>query len=119
MRTWVSTLCAAALTAAVMGAAMAEDRATVTGKVADSEGKPVEHATVMVYSAVVRKGYSEYCPTCWADCGKRSATNAEGKFTISGLNPDLVFTLLVLHDGYTPSTSRRSIRPPDPPIPPP
>jgi Carboxypeptidase regulatory-like domain len=83
------------------GVCLADERATVTGKVADSDGKPVEHATVLVYSAGVKKGYAEYCPTCWADCGKKAITDAEGSFSISGLNPDLIFKLLVLRDGYS------------------
>lgn len=91
----------AILWAALPSIAYGAERATVTGAVADSAGNPVDHATVMVYSAGVKKGYSEFCPTCWADCGKRAITDSAGKFTISGLNPDLVFTLLVLHDGHS------------------
>jgi hypothetical protein len=81
--------------------ARADERATITGKVTTSAGDPVEHATVLVYSAGVKKGYAEFCPTCWADCGKRTTTDAEGAFTITGLSPDLIFTLLVLRDGYS------------------
>lgn len=84
-------------------ACLAEDRATVIGRVADSTGKPVEHATVMVYKAGVKKGYSAYCPTCWADCGKRASTDAAGKFAIAGLDSNLLFTLLVVHEGYSPA----------------
>jgi uncharacterized GH25 family protein len=100
MRIWVSLL-AAAFAIAALGVARADDRATVTGKIADAGGKPVEHATVLVYSARVKKGYAEFCPTCWADCGKRTTTDAEGNFTISGLSPDLIFTLVALRDGYS------------------
>ncbi len=39
-------------------------------------------------------------PTCWTDCGKHVITDTEGAFTISGLDPDLWFTLLALRDGY-------------------
>jgi len=79
----------------------AAERATTTGKVTDAAGKPVEHATVLVYEAHVKKGYSVYCPTCWADCGKHAATDSDGSFTISGLNPDLMFKLLVVKDGFS------------------
>jgi hypothetical protein len=85
----------------LVAAADAQERATITGKVAENSGKPLEHTTVMVYEARVRKGYSAFCPTCWIDCGKRTATNAEGAFTISGLNPELVFTLLVIREGFS------------------
>ena len=80
---------------------IADERATVTGKVNDASGNPVTQATVLVYEAGVRKGYSIYCPTCWTDCGKRATTDSEGKFSISGLNSELVFTLLIVGDGYT------------------
>jgi hypothetical protein len=38
-------------------------RATATGRVLDITGKPVEHATVLVYEAHIRKGFSVYCPS--------------------------------------------------------
>jgi hypothetical protein len=34
------------------------------------------------------------------DCGKRTITDGEGTYSISGLNPDLVFKLLVVRNGY-------------------
>jgi len=80
--------------------ATAAERATITGTVQDANGKPIEHATVLVYEAGVKKGYSIYCPTCWVDCGKHTLTDAGGKYTIGGLNPELVFKLLVVKDGY-------------------
>jgi protocatechuate 3,4-dioxygenase beta subunit len=83
------------------GWAFADERATATGSVTDATGKPVEHATVLVYEAHVKKGYSVYCPTCWVDCGKHAVTDTEGNFTIAGLNSDLLFKLLVVKDGYS------------------
>jgi len=80
--------------------ALADERATATGKVTDAAGKPVEHATVLVYEGHVKKGYGVYCPTCWVDCGKHAFTDAEGNFTVQGLSPDLLFKLLVVKDGY-------------------
>lgn len=84
----------------IAGTAIGANRATATGKVIDADGKPVEHATVLVYEARVRKGYSVYCPTCWVDCGKRTVTGADGVFSIAGLDPDLVFKLLAVRNGY-------------------
>src|SRR5215471_2807088 len=104
MPNWTAAIAAAFL---ALSPASAVERVTVTGKVADAAGKPVEHATVLVYSAGVRKGYSIYCPTCWVDCGKHSATDAEGNFQISGLNPELVFDLLVVRDGYSATFIRK------------
>ena len=43
--------------------AFADDLLTLNGRVSDSAGKPVEHATVMVYHAGVKKGYNRYCPS--------------------------------------------------------
>ena len=82
---------------------LATDRAVITGTVTDNLGKPLKGATVMVWHAGVRKGYSSYCPGCYRDCGKRSTTDAAGSFTIGNLDPELWFELLVVRDGYTPT----------------
>src|SRR5258708_5718484 len=79
---------------------LAAESAYIKGKVFDAAGKPMEHAAVMVYEARVRTGYSIFCPTCWPDCGKHAFTDAEGNFSIAGLNPQLVFELLIVKDGY-------------------
>ncbi len=81
----------------------ATDGLRLTGTVSDEKGKPVEHATVLVYKAGVKKGYSAYCPTCYVDCGKRAITDSKGMFAIQGLSPDLWFQLLVALDGYQPA----------------
>jgi hypothetical protein len=83
--------------------AFADDRLTLTGTVSDSAGKPIEHATVMVYHAGVKKGYSTYSPSCYADCGKRTITDTHGMFSFKGLSPDLWFQLLVAGEGYEPA----------------
>jgi len=83
------------------------DRATLTGKVTDASGKPLEHATVLVYHAGEKRGYSTFCPSCYADCGKRAVTNAGGAFAINGLSRDLWFELLVVRSGYTPAFVKR------------
>lgn len=88
--------------------AQTKSTAVATGVVNDAAGKPVADATVVVYSAGVRKGYSTYCPTCYVDCGKRAATDATGKFTIAGLDDQLLFNLLVLKEGYAPIWIRRA-----------
>lgn len=83
--------------------AFAEGRLTLTGRVVDSAGKPIEHATVMVYHAGVKKGYSTYCPSCYADCGKRTVTDNQGMFTFKGLSRDLWLQLLVASEEYEPA----------------
>ena len=51
----------------------------------------------------MKKGYSTFCPSCYADCGKRTITDAQGKFAFKGLSPDLWFQLLVVGKGYEPT----------------
>jgi protocatechuate 3,4-dioxygenase beta subunit len=81
-------------------AASAADRALITGHVTGAAGNPLEHATVLVYHAGVKVGYSTFCPSCYADCGKRAVTDSRGSFMIENLSPDLKFELLVVRDGY-------------------
>jgi protocatechuate 3,4-dioxygenase beta subunit len=81
-------------------AAAAADRAMITGRVTGASGNPLEHATVLVYQAGVKLGYSTFCPSCYADCGKRAVTDSRGSFMIENLSPDLKFELLVVRDGY-------------------
>jgi hypothetical protein len=98
---WKAVLAALLFSGGAMS--FAADRATLTGTVTDAAGKPLDHATVLVYHAGVKKGYSTFCPSCYVDCGKRALTNASGAFTISGLSRDLWFELLVVHDRYMPT----------------
>jgi protocatechuate 3,4-dioxygenase beta subunit len=81
-------------------AAPAADCAMITGHVTGASGNPLEHATVLVYHAGVKVGYSTFCPSCYADCGKRAVTDSRGSFMIDDLSPDLTFELLVVRDGY-------------------
>src|SRR5207245_1606212 len=88
---------------AIPSQSIAADRLTLTGKATDAAGKPLERATVMVYHAGVKQGYSTFCPSCYSDCGKRTLTDSAGNFTVSSLSPDLYFELLIVHDGYLPT----------------
>ena len=86
----------------------AADRLTATGSVLDESTKqPIENATVLVHSAGVRTGYDQYCPTCYVDCGKRATTDPNGNFSIAGLSPDLLFTLLVVREGHSATFIRK------------
>jgi hypothetical protein len=85
----------------------AQDRAVVTGSVKDLAANPIANATVMVYSAGPKQGYGLYCPTCYTDCGKRTLSGPDGKFTIKGLSPDLHFDLLVVREGFRPTFLRK------------
>src|SRR5262245_42521806 len=88
---------------AALAPASAADRLTLTGKVTDISGKALDRATVMVYQAGVKQGYSTFCPSCYSDCGKRALTGPDGGYTIANLSPDLYFELLIVHDGYRPA----------------
>ena len=83
------------------------DHASISGKVVNAEGSPVDNATVLIYKAAVKTGYSTYCPTCYVDCGKHVLTSSDGTFEIGGLSQDLLFTLLVIHDGHATATVER------------
>ncbi len=99
----IRVLSVAALWLATAAVALGSSRLTVTGKVVDALGKPVSNATVMVYHAGVKIGYSTFCPSCYKDCGKRTKTDAAGFYTFTKLNSDLWFELLVVRDGYSPA----------------
>jgi hypothetical protein len=96
-------ICFAVLLLCATGLCPAATAATLTGRVTDGAAKPLGGATVMVYYAGVKKGYRTYCPSCYADCGKRATTDDSGSFVFEGLSPDLWFTLLVVRDGYAPT----------------
>lgn len=100
MRTWIPILLGAFALLPGTLTSSAREHATITGKVVDSAGKPLTNATVMVYSAGVKNGYSLFCPTCYRDCGKRTLTGPDGNYTIIGLDPELLFTLVAVKDEY-------------------
>ena len=72
----------------------------ITGVVKDELGKPVKDAHVKIYTARVRKGTSDLCPTCYADCRKSAVTDDQGAFEIAGVSDDLIFQLLVASPGH-------------------
>lgn len=74
--------------------------ATLSGVVVDADGKPVANAHVSVYTAAPRIGVSALCPSCYRDCGKSQAVDANGAFRLDGLDPALVFDLLAVAPGY-------------------
>ena len=101
---WIELTAACLIFSAV---AFGADAVTLKGKVTDVTGRPIEHATVMVYHAGVKTGYSTFCPSCYADCGKRTFTDAAGTYSFTNLNPDLWFELLVVRDGYGPVSVKK------------
>ena len=114
---WAPIVLATAACLVVSGAvSFADTGVSLTGIVKDTAGRPVEHATVMVYHAGVKTGYSTFCPSCYSDCGKRAITDAKGIFTIKGLSPDLWFELFVAGEGYVPTFVNKVIPSPGAPV---
>lgn len=77
----------------------AESRPNLTGKVVLNDGTAVTNATVFIYTAGPKEGSAVVCPSCYADCGKKAKTDAQGAFKIVSLDPTLRFRLLVLAPG--------------------
>ncbi|HEV2970872.1 MAG TPA: hypothetical protein VGY55_12950 [Pirellulales bacterium] len=83
----------------------AEDTAAhgeIIGTVLDSAGKPVQGATVRIWTAGARVGVNPYCPSCYLDCSKTAESDSAGAFTIKSLDPTLVFQVLFVKKGFEP-----------------
>ena len=78
----------------------------LTGKVVDAAQKPIPQAAVLIYTAKPRVGLGIVCPGCYADCKKKAATDAEGKFLVSELDPKLLFKVLVVAEGFKPQFAK-------------
>jgi protocatechuate 3,4-dioxygenase beta subunit len=77
-------------------------RPNLTGVVLNDDGSPVPEATVIIYTAGPRTGTSTICPSCYADCAKRAATDSNGRFTIESVSPNLLFRVLVVAKAHKP-----------------
>ncbi len=78
----------------------APERLEVSGRVTASDGTAVNGAHVMIFTARVRKGTNALCPSCYADCSKKAETGQDGSFKIAALDPDLLFRVLIVADGF-------------------
>jgi protocatechuate 3,4-dioxygenase beta subunit len=74
----------------------------LTGTINEGDGKPLSGATVQIWTAGMKVGTSIFCPSCYVDCGKSSKTDAAGHFSIADLDPQLLFRVLVVREGYVP-----------------
>lgn len=75
-------------------------RPDLTGTVVNTSDAPVPRAMVFIYTAGPKHGTSSLCPSCYADCQKKAQTDADGRFKIESLDPNLIFRLLVVASGY-------------------
>jgi hypothetical protein len=83
--------------------AAASERLDLAGRVTATDGVSVKGARVMIYTARMRKGTNALCPSCYADCSKKAETGQDGSFKIAALDPDLLFRVLVVADGFRPA----------------
>lgn len=77
-----------------------EPRPDLIGRVVQRDDSPVTNATVFIYTAGPKTGTGVVCPSCYPDCNKRAKTDAKGAFKIASLDPNLIFRLLVVAQGY-------------------
>jgi len=78
------------------------DRPDLTGVIKDHEGRPLREASVFIYTAGPKEGVGILCPSCYADCRKRTRTDSEGRFKIESLDPTLLFRILLVAKGHRP-----------------
>jgi peroxiredoxin/uncharacterized GH25 family protein len=93
---------AIAINAFSLAGADAQRRPDLTGVVKDRSDRPLSDATVFIYTAGPKEGTGVLCPSCYADCRKRTNTDADGKFSIEELDPSLIFRVLVVAKGFQP-----------------
>jgi hypothetical protein len=86
----------------------AADRPDLVGRVVTAGDKPLAGAHVLIDSAGVRQGTSPLCPSCYADCRKSALTDIEGRFRIVSVDPELLFNVLVVADGFQPAIARKA-----------
>src|SRR5438270_4884174 len=96
------------LTLTLISLAAPTERPSLDGRVVTTGGKPIAGAHVLIASAAVRQGTSPLCPSCYADCQKRAQTDKDGRFRIASVDPELVFNVLVVADGFRPTFAKKS-----------
>ena len=84
------------------------DRPDLAGRVVGESGRPVAGARVLIDSAGVRAGTSPLCPSCYLDCRKSAETDGDGRFRIASVDPELIFNVLAIAEGYRPAFAMRS-----------
>ena len=83
------------------------DRPDLGGRVVNRAGEPLRGATAFIYTAAARVGINPYCPSCYADCAKSAKTDDAGAFVVRALDPNLIFRVLVVREGYRPANQFR------------
>lgn len=78
----------------------ARHSAMLSGRIQAAKGSPIVGAAVVIDSAAPRSGAALLTPPCHPDCLKSCFTDAEGKFTIGGLDDAFLYKLIVAKAGY-------------------
>ena len=84
------------------------DNPDLAGRVVTAGLKPVAGAHILIDSAAVRQGTSPLCPSCYADCRKSAVSDQDGRFRIATVDPELLFNVLVVADGYRPAIIKKA-----------
>ncbi|HEX2120599.1 MAG TPA: carboxypeptidase-like regulatory domain-containing protein [Thermoanaerobaculia bacterium] len=83
----------------------------LTGRVVDASGAPIPNAHVYIYTALPLVGVNKVCPSCYLDCGKHVAVEADGTYRIGKLDPKLKFRALAVAEGFEPMLSTHYVNP--------
>jgi hypothetical protein len=73
---------------------------SVSGKVTDSQGNPIEGAKAYVIAAEPRPNDAANCPSEFAGVGEVVTTQADGKFTLDDLDPHLTYKVAFAADHF-------------------
>src|SRR5436190_1665642 len=76
------------------------------GVVKDEKDQPAAGVTVYINGVAPKTGEG-FGDGYYADWGKKAATDAEGKFSIADVDPELRFGLLVVGEGRPPVTKTK------------
>src|SRR5688572_1282985 len=87
---------------AFLSAGAEAPRVTLSGTVNDDGGTVIKGASVYIYAAKPIDALGRSDTSSHPDCGKKAATDAQGKFRIEGLDPDALFRILVAAKGHAP-----------------
>jgi hypothetical protein len=84
---------------------------SLRGTVHDGSGNPIASATVAIRTAGPKVGTASMCPSCYADCAKRTITDAAGGYTIDVLDPTLKFSVIAVADGFSAKYTEKRVDP--------
>jgi hypothetical protein len=90
-----------------LSTAAAPPHPDLKGTITTPQGQPLQGATVYVWTAGPKVGTSTYCPSCYADCGRRATSAADGSFTLPSPDPELLFKLLIIREGNAPAFAEK------------